>query len=182
VGPEEARRLPRTSAGAGKRQHGCGILLVAVILLMSGCASAKPEHPLTKDGWAYEVKPPRGPIGLVYGPSWSILPISPGFFWFDSVQLCESHRAAKVAQIEKVKPHMTARPGQPGQTIDLSGCREAVLTVNEGGMWGYMKPDGTLAAVWTESGTCEHALAADVRGRIMPISQRNCVAAQITWK
>jgi len=155
-------------------------LLTAALLLIAGCASTTQQYPQTRDGWAYEIKPPSSPIGLRDGNAQSIMWLSAGFFWLDSAERCKSHRTGKVAQIAKAKPYMVGSPQQIH--IALSECREAAVTINEGPMWGYMKPDGNLAAGWVDSGPCESGLARDVMAHFMPIAQRNCIAVSITWK
>lgn len=149
-------------------------------LLIAGCASTTPQNPQTRDGWAFQITPASDQIGLRHGEGQWMQYTSPSFQWFDSVQACEAQRAVKAAQIEKLKPRMVKIPRQD-QTIGLSDCRQASVTVNGGGMWGYMKPDGSMAVGMTTERTCESALATDVIQRIMPIRQRNCVPVSMTW-
>jgi len=138
-----------------------GIAVVAIttaLLLIAGCATTPPD-PQTAAGWAYETT---------------------GFFWLDSVERCESHRTGKAEQIANAKPYMVGDPEQ--NRIELSECRQAAVTMNEGHMWGYMRPNGSLAAGWIERQPCEAGLARDVMAGVMPIAQRNCVPVSIVWK
>jgi hypothetical protein len=156
------------------------VKITTSLLLIAGCAITTPPHPQTREGWAYEFRPTSNLIGLRDGNAQSSLSLSAGFFWLESVERCESHRAGKVAQIEKAKPYMVGSPQR--NRIELSECRQATVTVNEGRMWGYMKPDGSLATGWVEQQTCESGLARDVMAGVMPIAQRNCIAVSIVWK
>ena len=159
-----------------------GIAVVAIttaLLLIAGCATTPPD-PQTAAGWAYEVKPKSNHIGVRDGNAQSILSLSTGFFWLDSVERCESHRTGKAEQIANAKPYMVGDPEQ--NRIELSECRQAAVTMNEGHMWGYMRPNGSLAAGWIERQPCEAGLARDVMAGVMPIAQRNCVPVSIVWK
>lgn len=180
-GQHRPQGLPPSPSLPSLRRGGIALVTItASLLLITGCATPMPPHPQTAAGWAYEIKPTSNRIGVRDGNAQSMLSLSTGFFWLDSVERCESHRAAKVAQIAKAKPYMVGDPER--NRIELSECRQATVTVNEGRMWGYMKPDGSLAAGWVESQPCESGLARDVMAGIMPIAQRNCIAVSIAWK
>jgi hypothetical protein len=155
--------------------------ILASLLLMSGCATATPQYPQTRDGWAYQINPASDRIDFRVGNAQWMREISAGFLWFDLAQACQDHRAGSAAQLAKAKPYMF-ESAQQKPAIGLSKCRQASVTVNEGGMWGYMKPDGSRAVGTTTERTCEQELASDVIRRVMPIAQRNCIAVSITWK
>jgi hypothetical protein len=144
-------------------------------------ATATPQYPQTRDGWAYQINPASDRIDFRVGNAQWMREISAGFLWFDLAQACQDHRAGSAAQLAKAKPYMF-ESAQQKPAIGLSECRQASVTVNEGGMWGYLKPDGSRAVGTTTERTCEQELASDVIRRIMPIAQRNCIAVSITWK